>query len=289
MKNEKVFRRIDAAAASQLLTRDQLLVLDSRDQASFDLARIASACHLSSDNLDTILLTTPKSTPVLLYCYHGNASQVYGQMFVDFGFTEVYSLDGGFEAWQQQHPQTASPQLSPQIADWLREQGYPVTHLEAVAEHGMTPLMRASKAGDSAIVAALLQAGASPHTRNGDGNHALWLACVGADLDTLDVLIRAGSALDHQNDNGATCLMYAASTGKHTVVEKLLAAGATPQLKTLDDFSALDMATTIECLQLLRHAQSGQSHRSSGEVARHALHAEAATVQDTTYMNEDSK
>jgi thiosulfate/3-mercaptopyruvate sulfurtransferase len=46
--------------------------------------------------------------------------------------------------------------------------------------------------------------------------------------------------------------MYAASTGKHAVVEKLLNAGANPQLKTLDDYSALDMAATIECLRLLR-------------------------------------
>ncbi len=255
MKPERSFQRIDVAAARQLLARGDVRVFDSRDPDSFRQAHIASACRLSSENLDAMLLGTPKAAAVLLVCYHGNASQVYGQMFADFGFAEVYSLDGGFEAWQQHHLQTASPPLSPQLADWLRAHGYPVTYLEAVAEHGMTPLMRASKDGNSAIVAALLQAGASPHTRNADGNHALWLACVGADPDTLDVLIRAGSALDHQNDNGATCLMYAASTGKHTVVEKLLAAGATPQLKTLDDFSALDMAATIECLQLLRRVE----------------------------------
>jgi rhodanese-related sulfurtransferase len=255
MKSERSFQRIDVATACQLLARGDVRVLDSRDPDSFALAHIASACRLSSENLDAMLLGTPKAAPVLLVCYHGNASQVYGQMFADFGFAEVYSLDGGFEAWQQHHSPTASPQLGSQLANWLLAHGYPVANLEAVAEHGMTPLMRASKAGDSAIVAALLKAGASPHTRNGDGNHALWLACVGADLDTLDVLIRAGSALDHQNDNGATCLMYAASTGKHAVVEKLLAAGATPQLKTLDDFSALDMAATIECLQLLRRVE----------------------------------
>lgn len=257
MKTERIFRRIDAAAASQLLARGNVLVLDSRDSASFELAHIASARHLSSDNLDATLLRTPKATPVLLCCYHGNASQVYGQMFADFGFAEVYSLDGGFEAWQQLHQTSTPPILSPQLVHWLLAHGYPSTHLEAVAEHGMTPLMRASKAGDSAIVIELLQAGASPHTQNGDGNHALWMACVGANLDTLDVLIRAGSALDHQNDNGATCLMYAASTGKHAVVEKLLAAGARPQLKTPDDFSALDMAATIECLRLLRRVEKG--------------------------------
>lgn len=256
MNKQRIFRRINTETASQLLTRDQLLVLDSRDQASFDLARIASARRLSSDNLDTILLTTPKSTPVLLYCYHGNASQIYGQMFMDFGFAEVYSLDDGFEAWQQAQAKTAPPMTSPQLAHWLQQHGYPCNDLEAVAEHGMTPLMRASKEGDTVIALELIQAGASPHTRNSDGNHALWLACVGANLDTLDVLIRAGSALDHQNDNGATCLMYAASTGKHAVVEKLLTAGARPQLKTLDDYSALDMAATIECLRLLRRMEN---------------------------------
>ena len=119
----------------------------------------------------------------------------------------------------------------------------------------MTPLMRASKAGDSVIVSELIQAGACITTRNADGNHALWLGCVGADPDTLDVLIGAGSLLDHQNDNGATCLMYASSTGKHEVVEILLAAGAQPHIKTLDDFSALDMAATIECLRLLRRVE----------------------------------
>jgi rhodanese-related sulfurtransferase len=255
MKNERPFRRIDAETASQLIARHNVLVLDSRDQASFEQARIASARRLDSDNLDATLLGTPKATPVLLYCYHGNASQIYGQMFTDFGFAEVYSLDGGFEAWQQLHLKPDTPVLSPQLENWLLAHGYPATKLEAIAEHGMTPLMRASKSGNAAIVVELLQAGASPHTQNSDGNHALWLACVGENLDTLDVLIDAGSSLDHQNDNGATCLMYAASTGKHAVVEKLLTAGAKSHLRTLDDFSALDMAATIECLLLLRRAE----------------------------------
>jgi rhodanese-related sulfurtransferase len=96
MTTQKTFRRIGAASASQLLARDNLLILDSRDPANFNLAHIAHARRLSSENLDATLIGTPKATPVLLYCYHGNASQTYGQMFADFGFSEVYSLDGGF-------------------------------------------------------------------------------------------------------------------------------------------------------------------------------------------------
>jgi ankyrin repeat protein len=46
--------------------------------------------------------------------------------------------------------------------------------------------------------------------------------------------------------------MYAASSGKAAVVERLLARGADVTPETLDGFSALDLAGTIECLALLR-------------------------------------
>jgi len=255
MNHAKTFRRIDAATASHFLGRDGVRVFDSRDEARFERAHIAGARRLSAANLDAVLIGTPKAAPVLLVCYHGNASQTYGQMFADFGFAEVYSLDGGFAAWQRLQRKTAPPALGPQLAHWLQQHGYPDNDPDGVGEYGMTPLMRASKLGDTETVFELLQAGASRDATNADGNNALWLACVGESLDAMDVLIRAGIALDHQNDNGATCLMYAASTGKHVVVEKLLSAGANPQLKTLDDFTALDMAATIECLRLLRSVE----------------------------------
>lgn len=255
MSTERIYRRIAVDVASQLLARDNLLIFDSRDQASYALAHIAGAHRLSSENLDATLLGTPKSAPILLYCYHGNASQIYGQMFNDFGFAEVYSLDGGFAAWQRAHFKNTPPTLSPRLAQWLPEHGYPLDDLDALdsgAGHGMTPLMRASKLGEIGIVFDLLQAGATLDSTNSDGNNALWLACVGENLETIDLLLRAGIDINHQNDNGANCLMYAASTGKHAVLEKLLSAGADTQRKTLDDFTALDMAATLECLQLLR-------------------------------------
>ena len=263
MNHAKTFRRIDAATASQLLGRDDVRVFDSRDAARFERAHIAGARRLSGANLDATLLGTPKTVPVLLVCYHGNASQTYGQIFADFGFAEVYSLDGGFAAWQRLQRKTVPPALGPQLAHWLRQHGYPDDNPDAIGEHGMTPLMRASKLGDTETVFELLQAGAALDATNADGNNALWLACVGESLDAMDVLIRAGIDLDHQNDNGATCLMYAASTGKHAVVDQLLASGADPLLTTLDDFSALDMAATTECLQLQRRVTNGAA-RTAG-------------------------
>jgi thiosulfate/3-mercaptopyruvate sulfurtransferase len=118
-----------------------------------------------------------------------------------------------------------------------------------------TPLMQASRQGDAALVARLIQSGADVHARNADGNNALWLACVAGSLEAMDLLITAGISSNNQNDNGATCLMYAASAGKAPVVGRLLEAGADSNLQSLDGFTALDMASTLECLQLLRRAK----------------------------------
>lgn len=95
------FSRISVEAARALVAREDVLVFDVRDAASFAQGRIGAARRLSDANLYEALTTTPKSTPVLIYCYHGNASQVYAETFADFGFREVMSMDGGFERWRE--------------------------------------------------------------------------------------------------------------------------------------------------------------------------------------------
>lgn len=134
------------------------------------------------------------------------------------------------------------------------DQGFPERKLESVISNGTTPLMQASCLGDFAMVKSLLAAGANIGATNNDGNNALWLACYSGNIDIIGLLLEYGADLNHQNDGGASCLMYAASSGKTAVVAKLLEAGADNHLKTLDDFTALDMAANIECLDMLRAA-----------------------------------
>jgi ankyrin repeat protein len=108
--------------------------------------------------------------------------------------------------------------------------------------------------GDHAIAAELIRHGADLNATNNDGNNALWLACFNGDPKLIGLLIASGIALNNQNDNGATCLMYAASASKTEVVAQLLKAGADTQAKSLDDFTALDVAGNLACLTLLRRA-----------------------------------
>jgi thiosulfate/3-mercaptopyruvate sulfurtransferase len=254
MAGRQPFKRIAVSQAQHILSQDEPLVLDCRDASAFAKSHIDGARHLTSANQDGFVLGTRKSTPVLIYCYRGNASQEYAQTFQDFGFQSVYSLDGGYEAWLKA-PAVGQPEIAdPTVAAWMSGKGFDRPTLDATIEYGLTPLMKAALDGDLAMIDALLALGADTEARNPDGNTALWLASVGQSLPVIERLAEAGAKLDHQNDNGASCLMYSASSGRTTVVEKLLALGADVILETLDGFTALDMAANEGCLMLLRAA-----------------------------------
>lgn len=270
MRQRTPFRRIGLDEARPLLRRDDVAVFDVRDAASFARGSIEGARRISMANLSAVIGAMPKAAPVLIYCYRGNASQDYAQIFSDFGFSEVYSLDGGYEVWSKQPSLASRGTVDDTVRQWLATHGFPPDDINATIGNGTTPIMKASHAGESDILRRLLAAGARLDARNADGNNALWLACVGGHLDIMDMLISAGIDIDNRNDNDATPLMYAASAGKPAVVERLLLAHADISPETPDGFTALDMAASIECLTLLRQAtrklSDGDAKRVAGAV-----------------------
>lgn len=143
--------------------------------------------------------------------------------------------------------------MSPNLAAFLQQHGFAADNLSAPQADGrFTPLMRAAKEGRLDIVDELLVLGVDLSVLNADGCNALWLACYNGSHAIIERLIDAGIAIDQQNGNGASCLMYAASNSKPDLVKLLLARGANAALKNFDDFSALDLAASLDCLKLLR-------------------------------------
>jgi thiosulfate sulfurtransferase len=96
--------RIAPEAASVLIAERGAAILDVRDPQSFRAGHLPGALLLDSQSVQTFMANTEKTTPVLLYCYHGNSSQSAASWFVGQGFAEVYSLDGGFEVWKLNYP-----------------------------------------------------------------------------------------------------------------------------------------------------------------------------------------
>jgi rhodanese-related sulfurtransferase len=112
MKGQRVFRRLTVAEVGPwCAAHPNALLLDTRDAASHARDGWPGAVRLCSDNQDDLLLRTARTRPLLIYCYHGNASQTWAQMFADFGFTEVSDLIGGQAAWvaAQSAPAPAAP------------------------------------------------------------------------------------------------------------------------------------------------------------------------------------
>lgn len=256
MRRRAQFKCIGVDEAERLVADGEALTVDVRDPQSFRSAHIKGAQPVSMSNISTVMAETAKNRPILIYCYHGHASREYAQVFTDFGFSEVYSLDGGYEAWRTRPKEagTSSPGQQSPLQQWLAAHGFPTDDVDAKIANGATPLMMASHSGEIAIISMLIAAGASLNASNADGNNALWLASVGNHLEVIDLLVDAGIDLNNRNDNGATSLMYAASSGRAPVVGRLLAKGADAALETLDGFSALDLASNVECLNLLRQA-----------------------------------
>ncbi len=249
------WQRVTVSEAQSLCKRTSLITFDVRDPTSYKQGHLEGAQHLAEANLEHTLFHTPKNAPILIYCYHGNASQTYAKIFADFGFQEIYDLIDGYEALRTQalQPSAKTVNVLPDpLNAWLTAHDFHANAADNTTDNRTTPLMCACRLGELAVIETLVQLGVEVNALNSDGNNALWFACFNGNLDIIDYLVRHGIDINHQNDNGATCLMYAASASKHQVVERLLVAGADTSLKSLDDFTALDMAASLECLNLLR-------------------------------------
>lgn len=91
------FHCISAADAAALIRSEaDATVFDVRDPASYQLGHVEGAAHLSMERLPAWMRRLPKEAPVIIYCYHGNASKTYAQMFADFRYARVFSVDGGY-------------------------------------------------------------------------------------------------------------------------------------------------------------------------------------------------
>jgi thiosulfate sulfurtransferase len=98
------FKRISPQEAQSLRTQGGVVV-DIRDVGSYANGHISGSSHLDNYSLPDFIAAADLDHPLIVTCYHGNSSQSAAAYLVSQGFSDVYSLDGGFELWQQTFPQ----------------------------------------------------------------------------------------------------------------------------------------------------------------------------------------
>ena len=93
------FKHMSVVELKERLADETLVLLDVRDQASFQAGHIEGAQQLNNDTVGEIVAQADKALPLVVVCYHGHSSQDAAAFLVTQGFTDVYSLDGGYAAW----------------------------------------------------------------------------------------------------------------------------------------------------------------------------------------------
>lgn len=94
------FEHISVEQTKTRLDANKVKIVDIRDEQSFALGHIPGAYHLTNDSITQFMQNNDFDVPVIVCCYHGVSSQQAAQYMIHQGFKEVYSMDGGFEAWR---------------------------------------------------------------------------------------------------------------------------------------------------------------------------------------------
>jgi rhodanese-related sulfurtransferase len=94
---------VNTLQATQLMNREDAVLIDVRGAAEFAGGHILGARHIPLADLGRRAgeLDKHKAKPVIVYCNAGNASGSAVALLRRSGFENVANLTGGYAAWQQ--------------------------------------------------------------------------------------------------------------------------------------------------------------------------------------------
>jgi len=108
-------REVDTAGGEQLLAEGWTL-LDVREPDEYEQGAIAGSVHIPRGQLESSIENriADRSTPLVAMCAGGVRSAFAAVTLEQMGYTDVVSMDGGFNKWKDegrawQRPQTLSP------------------------------------------------------------------------------------------------------------------------------------------------------------------------------------
>ncbi len=85
----------------RLDAREDFVLVDVRTPGERETARIEGSRLMDTETLDE-LMALEKSTHLVFHCHHGHRSQRAAEQFTAQGFTNVFNVVGGIDAWSQE-------------------------------------------------------------------------------------------------------------------------------------------------------------------------------------------
>lgn len=94
---------VDTLQATQLINREDALVLDVRESGEFAGGHILGAKNIPLPNLEGRAgeIEKHKTKPVIVLCADGNRAAKAATLLRARGFANVVNLNGGLSGWQQ--------------------------------------------------------------------------------------------------------------------------------------------------------------------------------------------
>lgn len=95
-------RKVTPLDATQMINREEALVLDVRGEAEFNEGHILNSLHIPMKYLSDQMRKMEKhrSRPIITVCRTGQQSAGASAVLRKHGFERVYNLSGGILAWQ---------------------------------------------------------------------------------------------------------------------------------------------------------------------------------------------
>ena len=87
----------------RMTANDDVRLIDVREDNEWELGRAAGSTHLAKGIIerDIEVAVPDKSTEVILYCGGGFRSALAADVLQQMGYTNVYSMAGGWKAWKE--------------------------------------------------------------------------------------------------------------------------------------------------------------------------------------------
>ena len=94
---------VNTLQATQMINRQDALMLDVREQAEYAQSHILNSRGLPLSQIEARVgdIEKYKDKAVIVYCATGNRSSAAAAALRKRGFNQVFNLSGGFAAWQQ--------------------------------------------------------------------------------------------------------------------------------------------------------------------------------------------
>lgn len=95
-------RQIGASLVTQLINRDEGVIVDIRDKSAFSQGHVMGAINLPFERLAERVgeLEAFRAKAIIVCCNDGLVSPKAGRTLVKAGFTKVYRLQGGIMEWR---------------------------------------------------------------------------------------------------------------------------------------------------------------------------------------------